>query len=624
MSAAVGGSGEAAVQWGVRSSVVHVELFRPGKLRRRRAALIASGLAALVLLLLAVVPSQGSAAADVRATGAVAHARLESLPLRIDSLIQQGSKLAANDGTGQGAFGYSVAVSADRDTALVGGLGDNGVGAAWVFTRSGPTWTQQGPKLTANDGAGQSHFGISVALSSDGDTALIGGYIDNLVGAAWIFTRSGSAWTQQGPKLTANDETGGGGFGLSVALSSDGDTALIGGPFDNSGAGAAWVFTRSGTTWTQQGPKLTANDQTPSEEAGGARLGSSVALSADGNTALIGGFSDNAFRGAAWVFIRSGATWTQQGPKLIANDESGARAEFGSSVALSADGNTGLIGGPTDNPYEGAAWVFIRSGATWTQQGPKLTADDEAGQGYFGNSVAVSADGDTALIGGPFDNNYAGAAWVFSRSEAAWTQQSAKLTADDETGQGQFGGSVALSADGDTALIGGPFDNNGVGAAWVFSTLLVGSQQVQPNVDSNPAGTAEAFRYTAVGTGSVGQLSVYLDSTSAATKVLVGLYTNTSAGDPGVLLTSGAITNPKAGAWNTIPVPATQICAGTDYWLAVLAPHKAGTIKVRDLPDGTGGPTQTSAQRSLMSMPSSWKAGIRFANSPASLFAAPS
>jgi hypothetical protein len=241
-------------------------------------------------------------------------------PLRIDPLIQQGSKLTAGDETGQGGFGYSVALSADGNTALIGGSGDNRVGAAWVFTRSGGIWTQQGAKLSASDEAGQGQFGASVALSADGNTALIGGFLDNGVGAAWVFTRSGATWTQQGPKLTANDETGqglGGSFGISVALSADGNTALIGGPFDNypnyPPLGAAWVFTRSGATWTQQGPKLTANDETGSVEAGGARLGSSVAVSADGNTALIGGYGDNDFVGAAWLFTRSGTTWTQQG-----------------------------------------------------------------------------------------------------------------------------------------------------------------------------------------------------------------------------------------------------------------------------------------------------------------------
>ena len=393
------------------------------------------------------------------------------------SWTQQGSKLTASGETGQGQFGYSVALSADGSTALIGGYMDNNVvGAAWVFTRSGTSWSQQGSKLTAGGETGQVYFGSSAALSSDGSTALIGGFYNSTgVGAAWVFTRSGTTWSQQGSKLTASDEAGLGQFGSSVALSADGNTALIGGPYD-SNAGATWVFTRSGTSWSQQGSKLTASGET-----GPGQFGYSVALSADGSMVLIGGPNDNNGVGATWVFTRSGASWSQQGLKLTASDETG-QGQFGSSVALSADGGTALIGGPLDNSTYagvgvGAAWVFTRSGTSWSQQGSKLTPSDEAGgYGDFGGSVALSADGSTALIGGPLDNIYVGAAWVFIRSGTAWAQQGSKLTASDETGVGQFGHSVALSADGNTALVGGPLDSirmgylgDGVGAEWVFT-----------------------------------------------------------------------------------------------------------------------------------------------------------
>ena len=105
--------------------------------------------------------------------------------------------------------------------------------------------------------------------------------------------------------------------------------------------------------------------------------------------------------------------------------------------------------------------------ATWTQQGEKLTGGEEIGEGDFGYSVALSSDGNTALIGGPDDNEDVGAAWVFTRSGSTWSQQGAKLTGGGESGEGDFGVSVALSSEGSTALIGGPDDNDGVGAAWV-------------------------------------------------------------------------------------------------------------------------------------------------------------
>ena len=385
-------------------------------------------------------------------------------PLLIDPLIQQGPKLTATDESGAGQFGYSVALSGDGSTALVGGVSDAGnSGAVWVFTRTGGTWTQQGPKLTAGDPVGASSFGWSVALSWDGNTALITapGDDDN-AGAAYVFARSGSTWTQQGPELTPTDSLNPSRFGLSAALSGDGTTALIGGPVDRLDTGSAWVFTRLRSGWAQQGPKLAGSG----ESILSAFFGCSVALSGDGSTALIGGSGENDSVGAAWVFTRSGNTWSQQGPKLTAPDPGG---DFGSSVALSLDGRTALIGGPdTDGVGSGAAWVFARSGSTWSAQGPKLAPTDETGPGHFGASVALSGDGDTALIGAHADNGQVGAAWVFARSGNTWTQQGTKLAASDESGQGAFGSSVALSSDAGPALVGAPHDNGGAGAVWTF------------------------------------------------------------------------------------------------------------------------------------------------------------
>jgi hypothetical protein len=391
-------------------------------------------------------------------------------PLRIDPLIQQGEKLTGSGQTGGGYFGYSVALSGDGSTALIGGDQDSGgLGAAWVFTRSGSTWTQQGGKLTGTGEVGPGAFGASVALSADGDTALIGGWSDKeWDGAAWVFTRSGSTWTQQGGKLPDPGRHGSlDEFGTSVALSADGDTALVGAPRDNENAGAVWVFTRSGETWSQQGGKLTGTG-----EIEGGWFGDRVALSANGDTALVGGPQDHHDVGAAWVFTRSGSTWTQQGSKLAGAGETTGEGYFGESVALSGDGKTALIGGPGDNNYAGAAWVFTRSGSTWAQQGSKLTAKEEAAQGNFGTSVALSEDGNTALIGagliGGIGTSEA-AAWAFTRSGSTWAQQGSKLTGAGGIGENHFGLGVALSGDGNTALIGGPWDNDSAGAAWVFT-----------------------------------------------------------------------------------------------------------------------------------------------------------
>jgi hypothetical protein len=263
---------------------------------------------------------------------------------------------------------------------MVGGGGDNsGIGAGWVFTRSGGIWTQQGDRLVGSGAVGAAGQG-AVALSADGNTAIVGGPGDNPdidgngVGAAWVFTRSGGVWTQQGSKLVGSDAVGPPGLGYSVALSADGNTAIVGGPFDEP-EGAAWVYTRSGAVWTQQGSKLVG-----SGAVGRGVLGSSVALSGDGNTAIAGSYSDNSDIGAAWVFTRNGAVWTQQSSKLVGTGTV-VPSDQGSSVALSGDGNTAIMGGPLDNSQAGAVWVFVQSPVPSLQVAPTTDMVASGNQG---------------------------------------------------------------------------------------------------------------------------------------------------------------------------------------------------------------------------------------------------
>jgi len=339
--------------------------------------------------------------------------------------------------------GSSVALSRDGNTALVGSYIDRSV---WVFTlSSGGVWPQQGDKLTVDT----PDFGISVALSADGNTAIVGGDGDSSgTGAAWVYTRSGGVWTQPGTKLVGTGAAGAAGQGRGVALSADGNTALIGGPGDNGNRGAAWVFARSNGVWTQRGGKLVGTIAIdPAEQ------GFSVALSGDGQTALLGGPGDNMNTGATWVFTRSPAgVWKQQGSKLVGTG--GPNAQQGTSVALSGNGNTALVGGFEDDGGNGAAWVFTRSRGGWTQQGSKL-----AGTGLAGRGVALSADGNTAIVGAP-DTGVR----VYTRSiKGLWTQQGSTIT-----GAGSFGYSVSLSGVASTLLIGAPTDSGDIGAAWVY------------------------------------------------------------------------------------------------------------------------------------------------------------
>ena len=321
----------------------------------------------------------------------------------------------------------------------------------------------QEEKLLAEGEEGEGHLGATVALSSDGNTALVGAPRDNAFqGAAFVFTRTGSVWSQQGPPLKGSEGLVNPFFGSAVALSADGNTALIGGSGDNNGKGAAWVFTRTGSTWTQQGPKLTGSEETGPQPG----FGVAVALSAEGNLAMVGGPNETVgttiVDGAVWAFSRSAGKWSQQGPKITAKGECCAGAEggqFGWSIALSAAGTTAMIGAPIEEEEgkgggeRGAVYAFTRSRVKqWSQQGSKITPTGEIGEGQFGLSVALSAEGNTALVGAPWDNNAhgfgpgTGAAWVFTRSGKKWSQQGEKLTGEGESGrEAQFGHSVALS-----------------------------------------------------------------------------------------------------------------------------------------------------------------------------------
>jgi hypothetical protein len=482
-------------------------------------------------------------------------------PLHVDPFLQQGSKLTGGEETGSAQLGEGVALSADGNTAVVGGPSDNaGVGAAWVFVRSGGSWSQQGPKLTGAEEAGKGVFGFRVSVSSDGDTAVVGGPADNSgTGAAWVFVRSGGSWSQQGPKLTGTGESGKAEFGIGTALSADGNTAIVGGLNDNEGVGAAWVFVRSGGSWSQQGPKLTGTG-----ESGKGHLGLRVALSESGDTALVGAGADNSSLGAAWVFVRSEGSWSQQGPKLTGGGEVGP-AHVGFSVALSADGSTALVGGLADNSEKGAAWVFVRSEGAWSQQGSKLTGGGEVGRGLFGVSVALSADGNTALIGARGDNGSVGAAWVFRRAISTWEQDSAKLTAAGESGVGLFGSGVALSSDGTTAFIGGSGDSSFVGAAWAFL-----------NTPEPP--TVETKQATAVK-----QSSATLNATVNPQGGLVSdcrfNYGTSTSYESSIACTTlpGSASNPV-----TVSANVSGLSANTTYHFQIVATNPTGTSEGAD------------------------------------------
>jgi phosphodiesterase/alkaline phosphatase D-like protein len=499
-------------------------------------------------------------------------------PLKIDPLIQQGSKLLAGE-SGEGHFGQSVVLSADGKTALVGAPTANGeAGAVWVFTRSkAGAWTQPGEKLTGSGEVGSGEvgkglFGSSVALSAEGNTAVIGAPADGVgVGAAWVFTRSESGpWTQQekltGSGETGNGETGNGEFGFSVALapSEKGEDALIGGPGNKERTGAAWVFVRKEkeTTWAQQA-LITGEEATEKE----AEFGYSVALSPkegtkEGDLALIGGPRNKTGAGAAWVYLRKEkeTTWGYQA--TLTGEEATVHAEFGKSVAISAEGTYALVGGPGNKENAGAAWVLTRSGTTWTYQATLTPKEkEESDMGAFGSRVALSSDGDTALIGGPGDNEDTGAAWMFARSsEEAWAPGE-KLLAEEgaESEKGAFGSSVALSSDGYTALIGGPADNTNIGAAWAFVNPPTVS-----SVSPSAGPTAGKTSVTITGT-NFNEAAAVTFGTSSATSFEVTSPTSITAIAPAgtgtvevSVTTSGGTSTGSGDQFTYVPPPTVE------------------------------------------------------------------
>jgi len=423
-----------------------------------------------------------NAAGNMKIDGGVVVDKGENSVASGTQLEQNSKVIVQNDPRDE--FGKSVALSSDGSTAVVGAHLDEDpnsrrAGSAYVFEGMGGSWRQQ-VKLTADDGDAEDQFGFDVALSADGSTAIIGAVNDEdpngeEAGSAYVFTESGGSWDQQ-TKLDADEGDPGDDFGSAVAVAGDGSTVIVGadGDDDPNGnfAGSAYVFAQSDGSWQQQA-KLAAEDG-DSEDW----FGDSVALAADGSTIIVGANGDedpngdNA--GSAYVFSRSGSRW-QHHTKLVPEDGD-SLDYFGDAVALTKDGSTAVVGAPEDeNPNQdrgGSAYVFTQLDGSWQQQA-KLAAEDGEMEDFFGNAVAISGNGSIAIIGAYKDEgpkgSRVGSAYVFERLDGSWRQQS-KLTVDDEN----VGESVALAENSSTTIIGAPssvdtLEAHGPGSAYLFN-----------------------------------------------------------------------------------------------------------------------------------------------------------
>jgi FG-GAP repeat len=419
-------------------------------------------------------------------------------------LLALGALTACGGGGGEGGETPPASTAAGGSTGG-GGTGGGGTGGGGgsntgscgdgVSTGVGPFISAQQAYVKASNAQALDGFGGAVALSANGNVLVAGargdwkgdnGFAANTgaaptsTGAAYVFTRSVTTWTQ-GAHLQPSSLNVGDGFGVAVAVSGDGNTIAIGAYRDSSVAstsGAVYVFVCSAGAWSQEA-YLKASNAASSDQ-----FGAIVSLSADGNTLAVGAPGEDSpgagNSGAVYVFTRSAAAWAEQAYVKASN--AGADDAFGSAVRLSSDGNTLAVGAFNEGSAatgvngdqandaalgSGAVYVFTRSGAAWSQQAYVKASNTDAGDN-FGLHLALSGDGDTLAvgargeastatgIGGNQADNLAplaGAAYVFTRSQGSWTQQ-AYVKASNAQADDRFGRSITLSGDGNVLFVG--------------------------------------------------------------------------------------------------------------------------------------------------------------------------
>lgn len=368
-------------------------------------------------------------------------------------------RLAAPGDASNSGFGSAVDAAGDGRTAVVGAPNQNTrhgktSGAAYLFRWSDGGWTRQA-KLVRDNGSKYDLFGRSVSISADGTTVAVGAVSDDNrngggAGSVYVFTKTDGAWNQRA-ELTADDGSSNADFGCAVSVSDDGTTIAVGARYavdaENRQTGTAYVFTEEDGGWVQR-TTLRADGTAP-----GDAFGNSVAMSGDGSVLVAGARS----AGSAYAFSTSGENWTQEASW---NPEGDSGAEFGRSVTVSGDGSTAIVGayladGPDGGSEVGSAYVFTREGGAWSRQA-ELAADDAKKYDMLGTSVAISGDGTTAILGTPRDDTEAGrnagSAYVFTESGGGWSQRTT-LTASVES-KANLGRAVSVSDDGSTAVAG--------------------------------------------------------------------------------------------------------------------------------------------------------------------------
>lgn len=404
-------------------------------------------------------------------------------PTTEEAKIQASDKAANND------FAWSLDVDDTGTRVVVGAylssqqslLGSFGV--VYVYKRTGTAWAQETKIDVSGLLAAGIHFGYSVSINSDGTRIALGAPLasnglTSQCGAVYIYLRTGTTWAQE-TILYASDRAANDNFGSAVAINSDGSRVVIGAPAadpsSTTGAGAAYVFLRTGTTWTQEA-KLIASDKAASDA-----FGNSVCICDDASRVIVGSYladpSAIANAGAVYVFLRTTTTWAQE-QKLIASDKL-ANDQFGFSVATNSDATRVVIGAnlvdPSSIANAGAAYIFFRNTVTWTQES-KIVAFDKTANDQFGQSVAMNGDGNKLVVGSMLaDKSGAancGAAYIFNRIGTIWAQET-KLLSSDGGADDDFGCCVALAADSSRLAIGAYLEDPGgtsnAGSGYIFA-----------------------------------------------------------------------------------------------------------------------------------------------------------
>jgi hypothetical protein len=505
-------------------------------------------------------------------------------PLTVDPTWLSSSNpqatLASSTGRPADYLGYAVSLSADGTTALVGAYGVNSAsGMAYLFQiGAGGSWSNTATPtavLTNATGAAGDRFGVSVALSADGTTAVVGADgAGTGTGAAYVYTAAAeNAWsTTSTPSAVLSNaaDAVNSYFGSSVAVSGDDTTALVGAYGVGSGRGAANVFSASAkTAWATTSTPAAVLSDTSSPVNG--FLGYSVSLSADGRAALVGSFGTAGGRGSADVFRASAETaWaTTSTPAAVLSDSQAASGAFlGESVALSADGTTALVGmwGGAGDTGQGDVFTIAAETSWATTSTPTAVLTNGAGAvgDRFGLAVALSGDGTTALLGAAQAGGAAGAADIFVvPSETAWATTSAPTSVlTDPAGRAfdLLGGAVALSYDGLTALADPYGARSDTGAVEVFeaATLpgaptitfgLPGNDQVtvaftKPLVDGHSPVTA----YTVTASDVTNPANGGQSASGPQSPIVVGGLTNGDTYTFTVTATNGLGTGPPSAS----------------------------------------------------------------------------